>query len=101
MKVTVSVVIEADDRAPTVVRDVFSMERSALGPDTLGLRLDEANGLLSAVQETVVDEQVDAALAVQAACPHCDTPHRHKDSRGIVERSLYGTLHLASPRWWH
>ena len=101
MKVTVQVVIDADAEAPTVVRDVFSLERGALSPDTLGLRLDESNGLLSALQEAVVDEQVTAALAALSACPHCDTPHRHKDTRGIVVRSLYGTLHLGSPRWWH
>ena len=99
MKVTLNVVIEADDEPPTVVRDVFTLERGALVPDTLGLRLDEAKDLLSAVQETVVDEQVKAALVAQAACPHCQTPHRHKDGRAIVVRSLYGTLRLASPRW--
>jgi len=101
MKVTVSVVIEADGRAPRVVADVFSMERGAIGPDTLGLRLEEANGLLSALQQTVVDEQVNAALAAQADCPDCGEAHRHKDGRRIVVRSLYGTLHLRSPRWWH
>ncbi|MGH9068308.1 MAG: ISKra4 family transposase, partial [Acidimicrobiales bacterium] len=101
MKVTVSVVIEADGQAPTLVRDVFSMERGALSPDTLGLRLDEANGLLSAVQEAVVDQQVNLALATQSACPDCGEDRRHKDTRGIVVRSLYGTLHLRSPRWWH
>ena len=35
------------------------------------------------------------------ACPDCGEAHRHKDARGIVVRSLYGTLHLRSPRWWH
>jgi hypothetical protein len=101
VKVTVQVVIETGDQAPAVVADVFSLERDALAPDTVGLRLDEAKDLLAAVQEVVVDEQVNAALAEQAACPRCDTPHRHKDVRAIVVRSLYGTLHLRSPRWWH
>jgi hypothetical protein len=101
MKVTVSIVTEADGQAPTVAHDVFSMELGALSPDTLGLRLEEANGLVSAVQEAMVDEQVNAALAAQAACPHSGEAHRHKDTRKIVVRSLYGTLHLRSPRWWH
>ena len=26
---------------------------------------------------------------------------RHKDTRTIVVRSLFGALRLASPRWWH
>ena len=61
-------------------------------PTRWGLRLEEANGLVSAVQEAMVDEQVNAALAAQAACPHCGEAHRHKDTRKIVVRSLYGTL---------
>ncbi len=100
MKVTVSVVIEADGQVPTVVADVFHLERGALGPDTLGLRLDEANGLLAAVQESMVGEQVNSALAGEAACPDCGEARRHKDTRKIVVRSLYGTLRLASPRLW-
>ena len=28
-------------------------------------------------------------------------PRRHKDTRTIVVRSLFGALRLASPRWWH
>jgi hypothetical protein len=35
------------------------------------------------------------------ACPECGRSRRHKDSRTIVVRSLFGTLRLASPRWWH
>ena len=29
-----------------------------------------------------------------AACPHCGVPRRHKDTRTIVVRSLFGTLRL-------
>jgi len=101
MKVSVQVVIEAGDDAPTVIHEAFTMERGALGADTLGLRLDEAKDLLSAVQETVVNEQVKASLAAQVACPDCGVPRRHKDGRDIVVRTLFGTLRLASPRWWH
>lgn len=87
MKVTVQVVIEADDDA-SGVRDVFTLQRGTLAPDTLGLRLDEAKDILCAVQETVVEAQVTAALVAQAPCPHCQTPRRHKDARDIVVRSL-------------
>ncbi|MGH9066347.1 MAG: hypothetical protein ACRD0J_02315 [Acidimicrobiales bacterium] len=44
MKVSVQVVLEADDDTPAVVREVFTLERDALAPDTVGLRLDEAKG---------------------------------------------------------
>jgi hypothetical protein len=103
MKVTVQVVVQASDDtdAPSVVREVLSVDGDALAPDTLGLQRGEAMDLLSAVQGALVDEQAKAALAPQVACPECGRPRRHKDSRTIVVRSLFGTLRLASPRWWH
>ena len=100
MKVTVQVVLDGEDES-TEVREVFALERGAVTPDTLGLQLAEAKDLRCTVQETVVDAQVKDTLAAQAACPHCATPRRHKDIRAIVVRTLFGTLQLPSPRWWH
>lgn len=37
MKITVSVTIQADDDAPAVVSDVFTLNRDHLAPDTIGL----------------------------------------------------------------
>jgi len=71
MKVTVSVTLEADDDSPTVVHEVFSLERGALVPESLGLQLDEAKDLLAAVQEKMVNEQVRGALASETAGPEC------------------------------
>jgi hypothetical protein len=51
------------------------------------------------VQDTVVEHQV-AALSDQAGCPDCGIPRRHKDSRRIVVRTVFGVLRLDSPRWW-
>src|SRR5664279_3319849 len=59
MKVTVQVVLHADDDTQTVVREVFTLTReAALAPDTLGLQLQEAKDLLAAVQDTLVEHQV-------------------------------------------
>jgi len=101
MKVTVSVTLEADDDTPTALHEVFTLSRGPLAPDTLGLGLDEAKGLLAAVQETMVNEQVRTELSAQAPCADCGSARPHKDARDIVVRSLFGTLHLSSPRWWH
>ncbi|HYN73036.1 MAG TPA: ISKra4 family transposase, partial [Nakamurella sp.] len=100
MKITVQVVLHADDDTETVVREAFTVLRGALAPETLGLQLEEAKDLLAAVQDTVVEHQAAAALSAQAACPDCGIPHRHKDSRRIVVRTLFGVLRLDSPRWW-
>ncbi|MGH9281041.1 MAG: ISKra4 family transposase, partial [Acidimicrobiales bacterium] len=51
------------------------------------------------MQETVVDEQVKAALAEEENCRDCGARHGHKDTRTIVLRTLFGTLRLRSPRW--
>jgi len=101
MKVTVRVTLEADDDTPAVVHEAFTLERGALACDTLGLHLDEAKDLLRAVQSAIVEEQVRGALKARVACPCCGKARRHKDAREIVVRSLFGTLRLPSPRWWH
>ena len=101
MKVRVQIVIESDDADPPVVHEVAHLERSDFHIDTLGLQLAEAKDMLQHVQEVVVSEQVRTCLAEQVACPDCGRPRRHKDTDLIVVRTLFGTLHLRSPRWWH
>ena len=102
MKITVQVVLHADDDTQTtVVREAFTLTRGALEPDTVGLQLQEAKDLLATVQDTLVEHQVAAALASAASCPDCGIPHRHKDSRPVVMRTLFGTLRLGNPRLWY
>jgi hypothetical protein len=103
MKLTVQLIVHPEDDAEsaTVVREVFAVDRDALATDTLGLHLCEARDLLAAVQDTMVTHQVSTALSAQVACPHCGAARRHKDSRPIVMRTLFGTLRVDSPRWWH
>jgi hypothetical protein len=101
MKVTVRVTLHTDDDTPTVIYEVFALERGALASDTLGLHLDEAKELLRAVQGAIIEKQVRVALKAVVGCPSCGKARRHKDARKIVVRSLFGTLRLTSPRWWH
>ncbi len=102
MRVRVQVVIESDDNddRPPAVHEVAQFERADARIDTLGLQLAEAKDLLQKVQEVVVGEQVRTCLAEQVACPECGRARRHKDADTIVVRTLFGTLHLRSPRWW-
>jgi hypothetical protein len=101
MKLSVQVVLHADEGTETVVHEVFHLDRGPLTPDSLGLGLAEAKDLLAAMRRALVTEQVSAGVAAQVACPHCGRPRRHKDKPAIVVRSLFGTLRLPSPRWWH
>jgi hypothetical protein len=101
MRMRVQVIVEADDDTPPAVHEVACVERSDLHIDTLGLHLAEAKDLLQKVQAVVVDEQVRSCLAEQVTCPECGRIRHHKDAATIVLRTLFGTLHLRSPRWWH
>ena len=101
MRVRIQVVIDSDDDGPAVVHEVANLERGDLRIDTLGLQLAEAKNLLQRVQEIVIDEQVRTCLAEQVACPCCGRARRHKDAGTMVVRTLFGTLHLRSPRWRH
>jgi hypothetical protein len=98
MRVRVQVIVESDDDTPPTIHDV---ERGDLRIDTLGLHLAEAKDLLQKMQDVVIVEQTRRALAEQAACRVCGRARRHKGATTIVLRTLFGTVHLRSPRWWH
>jgi hypothetical protein len=103
MKLSVQVILHPDDDTKTapVVREVLSLDRDSLAPDSVGLRLGEAQDLLAAAQDTMVEQQAQRGMADKTACPHCGRDRRHKDTRSILVRSLFGVLRLPSPRWWH
>jgi hypothetical protein len=101
VRVRVQVIVEGDDETPPAVHEVAHIERSDLRIDTLGLHLSEAKDLLQKVQEVVIAEQVSSCLVNQVACPQCHQARCHKDATTIALRTLFGTLPLRSPRWWH
>ena len=57
--------------------------------------------LWSAVQGVLVEEQAKGGPGYPGGLPGVWAAPTDKDSRTIVVRSLFGTLRLASPRWWH
>ena len=101
MKVRVQVIVDPEDGGPAAVHEVAHLDRERLQIDTLGVQLAEAKTLLQQVQQVMVDEQVRTCLVQQVACPHCGRARRHKDATTIVVRTLFGALHLDSPRWQH
>ncbi len=63
------------------------------------LKIDRFDRRTTKVQAVLIDEQVRTSLAEQVACPDCGRARAHKDAHPIVVRTLFGTLHLRSPRW--
>lgn len=97
MKIRVQVVIESE-LGPPLVEEVAALERGALRPEELGLKLAEAKGLLRAMQHAMIAQQVEEYVAQQVRCPECGQPCPRKGKHEIVFRTLFGKLKLPSPR---
>ena len=98
MHVKVQVIIEPDDGAPVIVEDVALLQRADLTPETLGLTLAEAKELLASLQTVIASEQIRAYTEQQRRCPECGTARAYKGQHQVVVRTLFGKLHLPSPR---
>ena len=100
MKVTVQVVTLSDDGQESI-REVACVERTDLSPATLGLSLAEGKAVLQALQEVVVEWQMQAYLRQQRHCPHCGTVRQSKGAHHTVFRTVFGALPVESPRLIH
>ncbi|MCW2883415.1 MAG: ISKra4 family transposase [Streptosporangiaceae bacterium] len=98
MKITVQLVIDAQDGTPPTVEHVTAIARDDLAMSTAGLALAEAHEVLSGVQHHLVAAQVQAAVDAERNCAQCGRARARKDTRTIVLRTLFGTLRLDSPR---
>src|SRR6185437_9681254 len=98
MKIRVQLMIEAEGDTPEIVREVAQWERNGLQPETLGLSLTEAKGLLNQVQQTMVTRQAQQYVAEHRACPRCGSSRTYKDHHSLEVRTLFGQLTLDSPR---
>lgn len=98
MKSRIQVVIETENGKLEKIEEIARLERGALRPEELGLTLAEAKTLLRNMQQTVVTEQIEEYLELFKICPHCGTQRNRKGQHVIVFRTLFGKLHLISPR---
>jgi hypothetical protein len=57
MKITVQIVVDAQDGSPPAVHQVGVVERSGLTPATAGLHLDEAHQVLGVLQQHLIAAQ--------------------------------------------
>jgi hypothetical protein len=101
MRIKVQVMIESEQGEVEVIQDVAQLERAALQPETLGLSLAEAKGLLQRVQQTLAEQQVAKYHQQQSTCQDCGQRRRRKGDRSIVYQTLFGKLHLRSTRLFH
>ncbi|MEV4225304.1 hypothetical protein [Nonomuraea sp. NPDC049725] len=98
MKITVQLVIDAQNGTPPTVEHVTAIARDDLTMATAGLALTEAHEVLSSIQHHLVATQVHKAVDTARHCQQCGQARARKDARKIVLRTLLGTLRLDSPR---
>jgi hypothetical protein len=100
MQVKVQVVTMTDD-GQEITQEIACIERQDLSPVTLGLSLAEGKAVLQALQEVVVEWQMEAYLRQQRACPQCGKVRRRKGLHHTVFRTVFGVLSVESPRLYH
>lgn len=100
MKVTVQVVTRTDD-GQEAIHEVACVEREDLTPASLGLSLAEGKMVLQAMQEVVVEWQMQAYLRQQRHCPQCGHVRQSKGAHSAVFRTVFGSLPVESPRLTH
>ena len=98
MKVKVQIVVEHDKDDAPIMEEVICLCRDNLRPETLGLTLEEGKQLLTRVQEIMVTHQATEYVEQHRTCPHCQQRRGNKGQHEIVYRSLFGKLHILSPR---
>jgi len=101
MNIKVQIVIESENGKPEVVQEVAQLKREALRVEEFGLTLSEAKAVLQGLQQTMAEQQSVEYLAQQACCAQCGKKRLHKGTHEIVYRTLFGKLHLKSPRLYH
>jgi hypothetical protein len=83
------------------VQEVARIEREGVEMETLGLTLAEGKLILKKIQEGMVQEQIQDALARRCHCPDCGKARHSKGYHDITIRRLFGNMELKSPRLEH
>ena len=93
------VTVGEDGRKET--REITSIQRTDVKPETLGLSLAEGKMILKDLQQLVVESQVSSLLLPKRTCPECGEPRCSKDNHTLSVRTVFGRLTVRSPRLYH
>lgn len=98
MRVKLQLVLCSDEGREETVPDIVPLKKHATRLAHLGLSLKEAKQLRNAIQQRVLQQQVEAFLASHATCADCGAALQAKGYHTRSFRTLFGTFKLASPR---
>src|SRR6202030_4502300 len=93
------VTVGEDGRKET--REITSILRTDVKPETLGLILAEGKMILRDLQQIVVESQVSSLLLPKRTCPECGESRRSKGNHTLSVRTVFGRLTVRSPRLYH
>jgi hypothetical protein len=92
-------VVAVSDDATQHVQEIADVVRSEATLETLGLTLEESKQLLQGLQRMMIDQQMNAYLDEQRACPDCGKQRQIKQSGTAPFRTLFGLVSVPNPRW--
>src|SRR5689334_21422778 len=101
MRIKLQLVLCSDDGHEETVTDLVTLQKDSTRLEHLGLSLKEAKQLLTAIQQRMLQRQVEAFLASHTTCADCGAPLKGKGYQTRSFRTLFGTFKLASPRLFH
>src|SRR5713101_1871839 len=101
MKFTVQLVTCTAERQEETRQEVAVLEKDCQRVEQLGLTLVEAKRLLKQLQRYLVERQTAAFLVPRSQCPACGTSLQVKAQTTRTVRTLFGTVALTSPRFYH
>jgi hypothetical protein len=73
------------------VQEIACLERKEHRLEDVGLTLREAKKLLGAIQQRMVERQVEEYLETQRSCPHCGRARGLKGSHTVTFQTLFVT----------
>src|ERR1700686_3314789 len=91
--------VSQDGRKET--REITSIQRTDVKPETLGLTLAEGKMLLQDLQQDVVESQVSSFLFPKRTCPECGELRCSKGNHSLSVRTVFGRLTVSSTRLYH
>jgi hypothetical protein len=98
MHLRIQVVAVSDDGTEQL-KEIADLVRSEATLETLGLTLEESKQLLQERMRTMIEQQVEAYLDEQRACPACGKQRQIKQSGTAPFRTLFGLVSVLNPRW--
>jgi hypothetical protein len=98
MKIKIQFMVESENHQ-TIIEDIACLERGEMSAETLGLTLEESKSINAEIQKKMVDHQIKNFASQHRFCSCCGAVLSIKGYNSLIYRTLFGKLHLKSPRF--